>query len=469
MALECRLKEWKLWTLTVPAFVYVVGTDLAAFGYVGWLATRVESIAGLETVLALTVASLLAVEGARRVESRRRRHGSLHKDLSPAWMIAATITLQPLMAVLVVVLLRSWWRTRAGRCVPYRWVFSTAVLVLAVGAAHAGYASIIGRLGAGGPAQILAMAAAALAFVAVDCVVCGICIQLIEPGTTWRGSFGGPDDVLVDLTAAGLGCLVAAAAMTTPWAVGFAVPIALTAQQALLLRQFEAAAQTDAKTGLDRLSWWREQTAALLRRAGDEPVAVLLIDIDHFKQINDLHGHLVGDEALRAVSTILRGAIRSKDVIGRFGGEEFVVALPSTSATDARFTADRLRAAVAGSPLAAMLAGVMDDPTLDPRTLHLTVSIGVAVSPTDGTTLDELLAAADRAMYAAKLAGRDQVRIAEPVRPRLVTAPQPPGQPAATGPAPATYPTSARRPPGRPHPRPQHDEHLDSGRTHLRG
>ncbi len=252
-------------------------------------------------------------------------------------------------------------------------------------------------------------------------------------------------------------------------AVGFAVPIALTAQQALLLRQFEAAAQTDAKTGLDRLSWWREQTAALLRRAGDEPVAVLLIDIDHFKQINDLHGHLVGDEALRAVSTILRGAIRSKDVIGRFGGEEFVVALPSTSATDARFTADRLRAAVAGSPLAAMLAGVMDDPTLDPRTLHLTVSIGVAVSPTDGTTLDELLAAADRAMYAAKLAGRDQVRIAEPVRPRLVTAPQPPGQPAATGPAPATYPTSARRPPGRPHPRPQHDEHLDSGRTHLRG
>jgi diguanylate cyclase (GGDEF)-like protein len=147
---------------------------------------------------------------------------------------------------------------------------------------------------------------------------------------------------------------------------------------------------------------------------------VLLIDIDHFKQINDLHGHLVGDEALRAVSTILRGAIRSKDVIGRFGGEEFVVALPATDAADARLAADRLRETVASSPLASMLAGVMDDPTLDPQTLRLTVSIGVAVTPLDGITVDALLAAADRAMYAAKLAGRDRVHCADRVRPHLV-------------------------------------------------
>ncbi|HYU86042.1 MAG TPA: GGDEF domain-containing protein [Kribbellaceae bacterium] len=423
MALECRLKDWKLWTLTVPAFSFVLATDLAALGYAGWEASRVDSVAGLLGVLTLTGSSLLAVEGARRVESRRRSRGPLHKDLGPSWLIAASIALQPLMAIMVALLLRSWWRIRSGRCIPYRWVFSTAVLVLGAGASHYTYTGLAGRFGSGGLGEVLAMGAASTVFIAIDCVVCGVCIRLVERGRSLQEAFGGPDEFAVDLTVAGLGCLVAAAAMTSPWAVVFAVPIALTAQRALLLRQFETAAQTDAKTGLDRLSWWREQVAGLLARGDGEPVAILLIDIDHFKQINDVHGHLVGDEALRAVSTILRGAIRSKDVIGRFGGEEFVVALPDTGATDAEFTADRLRAAVAGSPLAAMLAGVLDDPTLDPRTLQLTVSIGVAVSPRDGTTLDGLLAAADRAMYAAKLAGRDRVRVADPVRPRLVAAP----------------------------------------------
>jgi diguanylate cyclase (GGDEF)-like protein len=141
-------------------------------------------------------------------------------------------------------------------------------------------------------------------------------------------------------------------------------------------------------------------------------MAVLLIDIDHFKQVNDRHGHLVGDEALRAVATILRSAIRAKDVIGRFGGEEFVIALPDTGLDEATVTADRLRNAVSASPLAAMCAGVLDDPDLDPDTFHLTVSIGVAVYPNDGATVDDLLLRADRAMYAAKAAGRDRVRLA---------------------------------------------------------
>jgi diguanylate cyclase (GGDEF)-like protein len=416
MALECRLKGWKLWTLTVPAFTFVLTVDLAALVYAVCLAFRVESVAGLATVLVLAVSALAAIEGARRVESRRRKGGALHKDVAPAWLLGGAIALQPAAAVVVALLLRTWWRIRAGRCIPYRWVFSTAVIVLAIGLAHTVYAAVTGWLGTGGPAVAAGMAAAAVSYIAVDSLLCGIGIKLILPGSSHRDAFGGRDELTVDVTAAALGCLVAAAAMTSPWAVAFAIPIALTAQRALLLRQFEAAAQTDGKTGLDRLGWWREQTADLLRRAENEPVAVLLIDIDHFKQINDLYGHLVGDEALRAVSTILRSAIRSKDVIGRFGGEEFVVALPDTDAADARLTADRLRETVATSPLASMLAGVMDDPTLDPRNLRLTVSIGVAVTPLDGITVDSLLASADRAMYAAKLAGRDRVHCTDPVR-----------------------------------------------------
>ena len=242
--------------------------------------------------------------------------------------------------------MRSWWRIRAGSCIPYRWVFSTAVVVLAVTAAQLTQTGLLRLLDADGPAEVaLAMVAAAAAYLVVDALLCGLAISQIVPGSTRRETLGGRDEFGVDATAATLGCLIAAAVITTPWAAPFAIPIVLTAQRALLLDQIESEAQTDAKTSLARVDWWRKRTEQMLRQARTQrdPLAVLLIDIDHFKQINDLHGHLVGDEALRAIATILRGTIRSKDVIGRFGGEEFVVALPDVGVADAAVTADRLR------------------------------------------------------------------------------------------------------------------------------
>jgi diguanylate cyclase (GGDEF)-like protein len=388
--------------------------DLSAIGYGIKAFAELPSLRGVDVVFALTVSALIAVEGARRVESRRRRGGPLHKDLAPAWMIAAAIVLHPALAIVVAVLLRIWWRIRAGKCIPYRWAFSTAVHVLAVGAAHAVFVSARGMTGDNSLGLVLSMAAAAVTYLATDTLLCGLAISLIVPGSGRRDTVGDKDDLCVDATAATLGCLLAAATLITPWFAFVAIPITLTAQRALLLGQLESEAQTDPKTSLGRVDWWRRRTEELLRasRTQREPMAVLLIDIDHFKQVNDKHGHLVGDEALRAVATILRSAIRTKDVIGRFGGEEFVIALPDTDLPDATITADRLRSAVAASPLAAMCAGVLDDPDLDPDTLHLTVSIGVAVYPSDGQTVDDLLQRADRAMYAAKAAGRDRVRLA---------------------------------------------------------
>jgi diguanylate cyclase (GGDEF)-like protein len=348
------------------------------------------------------------------VESRRRRGGALHKDLAPAWMIAAALILHPALAVLVVVLLRTWWRIRAGRCIPYRWAFSTAVCVLAVGTTHAVFVAARDLAGDSGLGLVIAMAAGAVAYVVTDTLLCGLAISLIIPGSNRRETIGDLDDLSTDATAATLGCLLAAACLVTPWFAFVAIPITLTAQRALLLGQLETEAQTDPKTNLTRVDWWRRRTEQMVRTARNqhEPMAVLLIDIDHFKHVNDRHGHLVGDEALRAVATILRRAIRSKDVIGRFGGEEFVIALPDTGIDEATVTADRLRNAVANSPLAAMCAGVLDDPDLDPDTFQLTVSIGVAGYPADGATVDDLLLRADRAMYAAKAAGRNRVRLA---------------------------------------------------------
>jgi diguanylate cyclase (GGDEF)-like protein/PAS domain S-box-containing protein len=128
------------------------------------------------------------------------------------------------------------------------------------------------------------------------------------------------------------------------------------------------------------------------------PLAVAILDADHFKRINDTHGHQTGDEVLRAISTRFQSTLRSNDVLGRYGGEEFVVVFPETKLEEAGAVAERLRAAVADSPI-----NVGDD------ALGVTVSIGLAAH-TPGLDRDKLLQRADAALYAAKQDGRNLVR-----------------------------------------------------------
>jgi diguanylate cyclase (GGDEF)-like protein/PAS domain S-box-containing protein len=130
------------------------------------------------------------------------------------------------------------------------------------------------------------------------------------------------------------------------------------------------------------------------------PCAVLFLDLDHFKALNDGYGHQAGDAALRAFGEAAAAALRATDTLGRWGGEEFVALLPETEAAAALTTAERVRAAVADLTLEAC-AGA-----------QITCSIGVAVYPADARDVDGLVTAADRAMYAAKGLGRNQVRSA---------------------------------------------------------
>ncbi len=161
-------------------------------------------------------------------------------------------------------------------------------------------------------------------------------------------------------------------------------------------------AVTDPLTGLHNRRYMSGQLGALVRRAvhGGDPVSALLIDIDHFKRINDTFGHDVGDEVLREFAVRLATNVRAIDLACRLGGEEFVVIMPDSALEGAHRVAERLRLHISGSPF--RVAGA-EEP------LAVTVSIGVAATLAEGDTPDALIKRADAAVYEAKRAGRNQV------------------------------------------------------------
>lgn len=160
---------------------------------------------------------------------------------------------------------------------------------------------------------------------------------------------------------------------------------------------------TDALTGVANRRDILERLEGMIfgRQRRQDRIALLMLDIDHFKQINDVHGHVTGDEALIAVAARLRDCLREQDIIGRYGGEEFLVILPGTDQHEAADIAERCRKAVA--------AIVLPSPQGD---LALTASIGVVSRILqDGDDIDELIRLSDDAMYEAKRAGRNCVKI----------------------------------------------------------
>ena len=132
----------------------------------------------------------------------------------------------------------------------------------------------------------------------------------------------------------------------------------------------------------------------------ETPLSLLLLDIDHFKKINDTYGHPTGDEAIKAIAETCRRQVRSTDTFCRYGGEEFIVALPQTDEAGATIAAEHLRKGVSKIEL-------MAD---DGRPVRFTVSIGVATFVRK-STVEQLIECADQALYAAKLGGRNQVQV----------------------------------------------------------
>jgi len=172
-------------------------------------------------------------------------------------------------------------------------------------------------------------------------------------------------------------------------------------ENAWLYRQIARISVTDGLTGLTNFRHFREQTQREHSRARrhNDPYSVLLMDIDHFKKINDVYGHPAGDTVLREMAAIFREAVRLTDLPARYGGEEFVVFLPRTRLPEAAIVGERIREAVERKVFAA-----------PSPMIRCTVSVGIAdyLPGTEGTE-ETVIGRADQALYAAKRGGRNRV------------------------------------------------------------
>jgi diguanylate cyclase (GGDEF)-like protein len=183
----------------------------------------------------------------------------------------------------------------------------------------------------------------------------------------------------------------------------FASQAAVAIDNVLLHQEAQRLSVTDALTGLGNYRSFQQILSREIERAArfQRSLGLLMLDLDLFKSVNDVHGHQVGNAVLVEVAERLRAQVREVDVVARYGGEEFAVILPESDSEGAGHTAERICAAMRGSPF---VVGDLE--------LSVTVSIGVAVFTQHGQTSGALVRAADEALYAAKGAGRDQWRTA---------------------------------------------------------
>jgi diguanylate cyclase (GGDEF)-like protein len=371
--------------------------------------------------------------GAVCVEATRRlgQPTGVWRDLLSAWWLPVALLLPSLYALLApaVLGLLIYLRVPHGMHGPhgthggavYRRMFSCAALGLAGAftsvlfrllAAVAPESSASGLLAYPGPdawlshpGQAGVAAACAIAFVVLNTCLIAVAAWLVDPDARLGDMLWDRERMLLDLTETCVGILVTIACGLSALLLAVALPPVVLLQRSLLHAQLKAQARTDPKTGVLNCGAWQGEADLAIDRARRrrESLAVLVADVDHFKRVNDTHGHLTGDAVLRTLAAEMRQQVRESDLVGRFGGEEFAILLSGTTAEEACRVAERIRHG----------AGVVRVLTTD-TIVGVTVSIGVAVLGSHGGDLSELLTAADKALYRAKRTGRDRVCLADP-------------------------------------------------------
>jgi diguanylate cyclase (GGDEF)-like protein len=407
------VRAWPVWQNPRWLVVFIVAV-VAVHALAVGVTARAASLPARD--LLVLVFLLLCIAATVELTKRAGENAGLIRDVYAVWELPIALLLPPVYALLVPVFRFALVQWRIRRVPLHRRVFSASAVGLSYCSASLAFHGLTDtRFGSAvspgthASAWILAVAAAALLQWAVNIALLLVAVKGSDPGVSVREMVLAPERVRNDVAELCVAVLVTFGIAATPLTIVFALPFVTLLQRSLRHAQLLNASRVDSKTGLLNAGTWEREAASEVARAvrTRTPLALMLIDLDHFKAVNDVHGHLAGDKALRAISRTFKIFLRDYDLAGRFGGEEFALLLPQTGEADAHRIAERMRVHIADMPIAAG-----DDP--EAESIRVTVSIGVAAlgttwDRTTGSQLTDLLAAADTALYRAKSGGRDRV------------------------------------------------------------
>jgi diguanylate cyclase (GGDEF)-like protein len=407
------IRAWPVWKLPwwLIAFIAaVMAVDAAAIALLAARTTfGVHDLALFALLLACDMAGL-------ELTRQAGESTGIAKDMHAVWELPVAVLLPPAYAAMtpIIRIALTQWRVRRGYV--HRRVFSAAALGLSYLAASLMFRQLSGAVI--GPihdpvrhgfAWMMIVAASGLVQRVANSALVLTAVKGADPAIRVRDVQFAREPLYNDTSELCLAVLVTFGVASSPVALLFAFPFAILPLRALRHAQLVSASRIDAKTGLLNARTWEREAAAEVARAvrARLPLAVAVLDLDWFKAVNDTYGHLFGDEVLRQIGRCVPGALRDYDLAGRFGGEEFVLLLPHTRAVDAFRVADRVRCRIADMALRAPGGELA----------RVTASVGVAVLDVGSRyELNELLAAADAALYQAKRDGRNQVHMISTAR-----------------------------------------------------
>jgi diguanylate cyclase (GGDEF)-like protein len=409
---RAAFRNWAWWKLPVLLRCYVGAIPVAAIVMAGFAAWQTAwSVTDLAKFLLLLGCAMVSVAATPRIAYL---HGAMTRDFITVWVLPVAILLPPVFAIAapIPLLMLTQWRVFKG--ILYRRVFTAAAMGLAYGAASIVFrqfpASFAGSaIGTSTHALTWTLAVVICEIVGGrghNALIAGA-IKLSDPTVRLASQELSREALQADFTESNLAVLITVIVAVSPLLAIFAVPTWLLVRRFMMHDQLLAQSRIDTKTGLLNASTWEHEAETEIGRAvrTGSPLALALVDIDHFKIVNDTYGHLVGDKALRAVTDALSSQLRAYDLAGRFGGEEFVVLLPQAHEADALSVAERLRAHIAG------LSIPVDDHNESAGCVKLTISVGVAALDGESRELTDMLAAADAALYYAKETGRNRTHV----------------------------------------------------------